>query len=123
MRKLLTAIAALAFALTAAVLWAHHGPTQVTLDTGDKRPPVVFEHTKHVERVAACDTCHHTNKGLTAAADKEVKTCASCHVNPEKAGTPDATEMSMTKNPFHILCVGCHKEEAKGPTKCADCHK
>ena len=37
-------------------------------------------------------------------------------------------EVITTKNPFHITCVGCHKEEAKtnaetkAPTKCDQCH-
>ena len=31
--------------------------------------------------------------------------------------------MSLKKNPFHMVCIDCHKEQAKGPTKCDDCHK
>jgi hypothetical protein len=31
-------------------------------------------------------------------------------------------EMSLKKNPFHMVCIDCHKAETKGPTKCDDCH-
>ena len=30
--------------------------------------------------------------------------------------------MSMKKNPFHMLCINCHKQEGEGPTSCNDCH-
>jgi len=70
----------------------------------------------------AKNTCHHTQKGLTAEAT-EVKPCASCHLDPEKPETPSMREMSLSKNPFHKRCIDCHKTEAKGPTKCAECHK
>ena len=58
----------------------------------------------------------------------EVKPCETCHNTPEKAETPKCSEMSLTKNPYHIACINCHKEElkknaeAKAPTKCTDCH-
>ena len=31
-------------------------------------------------------------------------------------------QMSLKKNPFHINCVGCHKEQGAGPAKCDECH-
>ena len=27
------------------------------------------------------------------------------------------------KNPFHIVCIKCHKDGKKGPSKCMECHK
>lgn len=118
-RKLLPVFAV---AGMAAVLMAVQIPENITLDKAQaKQPPVAFPHKIHAEKYA-CDNCHHTQKGLTAEAEK-VETCISCHLDPEKAEIPSARQMSLTKNPFHILCISCHKQEAKGPTKCAACHK
>lgn len=106
----------------AAVLMAVEIPETITLDKAQaKWPPVTFTHKKH-EKMAACDTCHHTQKGLTAEA-KEVVPCSSCHLDPEKPEIPSMRQMSLKKNPFHIQCINCHKKEGKGPTKCAECHK
>lgn len=118
-RKLLVVFAV---ASMAAVLMAVQIPENITLDKAQaKKPPVIFPHKSHAERIA-CDSCHHTQKGLTAETEK-VETCASCHLDPEKTEIPSMRQMSLTKNPFHILCINCHKQEAKGPTKCAECHK
>lgn len=107
----------------AVVAVAHHGPeTAVLDDAADKKGPVTFPHAAHVEAVADCSTCHHTMEGLTAESDQDVKPCAACHLDPEEAGTPSIRQMSMSKNPYHMSCIGCHKDEGKGPTKCNDCH-
>lgn len=103
-----------------------HYPTTVKVDTAQKKqPPVPFNHAKHGDTlVKSCDTCHHKNKGLTKAqADKvEVKKCSECHLEP-KGKVPSMREMSLTKNPLHIRCIGCHKEQKKGPVACTACHK
>jgi hypothetical protein len=105
-------------------------PETITLkDCADKKAPVEFPHKAHFE-VTDCVTCHHTQEGLTLEKVGEitVEKCSSCHLNPEKAETPSCSEMSTKKNPFHIACVGCHKDtvkenaESKAPTKCNDCH-
>ncbi len=94
------------------------------------KPPVVFPHKAHaIDRKLACDTCQHTQKGLKAGSDTLVHKCASCHLDPtDKA--PSCKEKGTSKNPYHIRCLGCHKENAdkengggKAPTKCAACHK
>ena len=109
-----------------APLAAAHYPTTVKVDTAAKKqPPVTFNHAKHGDTlVKQCDTCHHTNKGLTKAqADKvQVKKCSECHLDP-KDKAPSMREMSPTKNPLHVRCIGCHKTGKKGPTVCKDCHK
>jgi hypothetical protein len=78
-----------------------------------------------------CTTCHHSQEELTLEAAQggmEVEACAGCHVEPEEEDTPKCTEKSLKKNPFHITCVGCHKdskaedETISAPTKCAECH-
>lgn len=107
---------------------ASQAPESVTLDDCmAKKSAVVFPHKAHAEKLE-CKACHHTQADLTAAAATEVQTCGSCHTSPEKAETPKCGEMSMAKNPFHLTCVNCHKEEAKknaetkAPTKCDQCH-
>ncbi|MFN3413352.1 MAG: cytochrome c3 family protein [Thermoanaerobaculum sp.] len=108
--------------LVAVAVVAVQVPETITLDKAkNKQAPVVYPHKLHADKYA-CDTCHHTQKGLTAEA-AEVKPCSSCHLDPEKPETPSMREMSLSKNPFHKQCIDCHKKEAKGPTKCAECHK
>jgi hypothetical protein len=114
----------LVLALGAAIAWAHHGPIEVVIDAAqDKKPPVTFSHAKHTEVVDSCVTCHHTQDGLTAGQETQVQLCAQCHLDPTEEGMPSMREMSLKKNPFHILCIDCHKEREKGPTKCAECHQ
>lgn len=118
-RKTVTLLAVVA---AASVVLAVQIPEMVTLDKAQaKQAPVIFPHKAHGEKYA-CDTCHHTQKGMTAEVAK-VDPCSSCHLDPEKPEIPSMRQMSLTKNPFHKLCIDCHKKEAKGPTKCADCHK
>lgn len=105
---------------------AKNAPDKILLDDcRDKKGAVPFAHKEHVnENKIACDTCHHTQKGLKAGSDTVVKKCVACHLNPtDKA--PSCKEKSTSKNPYHLRCLGCHKEKAdpKAPTKCADCHK
>lgn len=120
MPKILTI---LSISLAAMVAFAHHGPTQTVLDAAAKKqPPVPFNHGKHAtELVKLCDTCHHTNEGMTDQSDAKVQKCSACHLDP-KGDVPSMREMSLTKNPFHNPCINCHKEQKKGPTVCKDCH-
>lgn len=125
MRKsfIITLLAALSVAFVPLV-FGHHGPVETVIDAAAaKQPPVPFTHGKHgTKLVDKCETCHHLNKGLTAESDKSVQNCAECHLDP-KGTVPSMREMSLTKNPFHTpLCIGCHKEQKKGPTVCKDCH-
>lgn len=132
MRKLFVPFALAALAVLAGTALvavpASQAPDQATLDDCvAKKSAVVFPHGQHAKDIA-CATCHHTQADLEAGAATEVKTCGTCHVTPEKAETPVCSQMSMTKNPFHLTCVNCHKEEAKknaeskAPTKCDQCH-
>ena len=103
-------------------------PEKATIDDCvAKKVAVEFPHAAHVKTLE-CKTCHHTQLTLTATSTDAVETCGSCHNTPAKAETPKCSEMSATKNPFHLLCVKCHKEElakkpdTKAPTKCDQCH-
>jgi Class III cytochrome C family len=117
-------IALALFCLAATVALAHY-PGKIKIDAAAKKQPsVAFDHAKHGDTLAkSCDTCHHTNKGLVKAqADKiDVKKCSQCHLDP-KGNVPSMREMSLTKNPMHIRCLGCHKAQKKGPTACNKCH-
>jgi Class III cytochrome C family len=98
--------------------------TILTIDEAKaKQPGVAFDHSKHAAEFAkACDVCHHTHKGLTKDSTDPVKNCAVCHLDPKDEKIPSMREMSATKNPFHIRCIGCHKEQKKGPASCTACH-
>lgn len=114
------------FALIATPAFAHY-PGKIKIEAAAKKqPPVPFDHAKHGDTLAkSCDTCHHTQKGLTKAqTDKvDVKKCSTCHLDPKDPKMPSMREMSLTKNPMHIRCIGCHKTEKKGPTGvCNKCH-
>lgn len=104
---------------------AKKAPDKTTIDACKKsKDPVPFDHKKHVDGKIDCVKCHHTQKDLKAGSDIEVQKCSACHLKPEKPETLKCTEMGVAKNPFHKLCLDCHKADAKKPaTKCADCHK
>ncbi len=123
MRKILYLVLAIVACLTAAIAFADKIPATVTINAAAKKQaPVVFPHEKHTTLVKTCDTCHHTNKGLTADSKVKVEKCSSCHLKAQgKVST--MSDMSLTKNPMHIRCVGCHKTLKKGPVTCTACHK
>lgn len=98
-------------------------PASVTIKAAAKKQPAVtFNHEKHATLVKTCDTCHHTNKGVTKATAKTIKKCSSCHLDA-KGKVPSMRDASLAKNPFHALCIKCHTEQKKGPAACKDCHK
>jgi len=124
MRKMLgvTTVLCLVLGLTAS---AQRGPETVTIkEAAKKLAGVPFAHQKHSATVKQCDQCHHSNKGMTAdnAGKMKVEKCSACHLDP-KPDVPSMRDGSLQKNPFHSLCIGCHKQQKKGPTLCKDCHK
>ena len=123
MRKPIAAAIALVFAV--ATLTVAAVPGKVTISAAKaKQPSVTFDHAKHATTlVKTCETCHHNHKGLTKDTKSEVKKCTACHLDTKGNLMLSAREMSMTKNPFHIRCAGCHKTEKKGPVICTGCHK
>lgn len=98
-----------------------------TLKIGEaakKQPAVTFNHEQHATKLAkSCDVCHHKDKGLTAESAKKPEKCSACHLDPKDPKVPGMREMSLTKNPMHIRCIGCHKAEKKGPAVCTQCHR
>jgi hypothetical protein len=90
----LFAAVALTFASNALAA-APAGPITLPAKPGD----VTFQHSKH-------------------AALK----CTACHKD-EKGGDIEGIGKDVNKDKAHATCLECHKKEAKGPQKCADCHK
>jgi len=77
------------------------------------KPPVVFAHKAHGDKVASCQACHHKDE-----AGKEQRcSAASCHGAKPQGKKPELKEA------FHKQCKGCHQKEKKGPVKCDECHK
>jgi hypothetical protein len=122
MRKNLS-FSVLSVILVATALYAHHGPTTITIDAAAaKQPGVSFDHHKHSTSLAdSCDTCHHTQQGLTAESDANVQKCSTCHLDP-KGDVPSMRAAGLKDNPFHVACISCHREQKKGPTTCKQCH-
>jgi hypothetical protein len=56
---------------------------------------VTIDHRAHLARRASCKTCH---------------------------GPGVVSKLVFTPKVAHGRCIGCHQEQAKGPTKCAGCH-
>ena len=56
---------------------------------------------------------HDTHKALK---------CTVCHKD-EKGGAIEGFGKTANKEKAHAACHDCHKKEAKGPQKCAECHK
>ena len=132
MRRKLTVLSGLvlllAFGGVAMAATAGEAPDMTTIDDCViKKAAVEFPHKVHADGIE-CATCHHTQEGLTADSTDEVESCGSCHNEPEDAETPICSQMSKSKNPFHISCISCHKEKLEadesfaGPTKCTECH-
>jgi len=118
-RKFVILLAALFLATTLGTMLtvAHaSGPEVIVIDKVQaKKSAVTFPHKQHQETLE-CTVCHHSAK-----APAEAKSCFECHGKDPNA--PDPTVSKQKENPFHIKCAGCHKEQAKGPTKCKECHK
>lgn len=124
MPKIMIALLAVALTAVAFAGMATDPPETITLDKAQaKKTAVEFPHKAHFALVEKCATCHHTQEALAEGADMEVEPCSACHLDPEDAATPSMRQMSLSKNPMHKLCIGCHKAEAKGPKTCNDCHK
>ena len=130
MRKFLLVVSVfvLPLAAVAVLVAATAPPDNITIDDCvNKKAAVEFPHKAHVD-LAKCVDCHHTQEDLTADSGVEVQKCGDCHTTPEKEETPICSQMSPSKNPYHINCVKCHKAavkedpESKAPTKCDQCH-
>lgn len=106
--------------------------------------PVVFEHSRHVEWVESCETCHHDmlsgastpqsctschalemREGFVADHQKTFRadSCAVCHhYQPGRQDWGHATHAED----FGIDCATCHHEDTSiepEPSSCADCHE
>ncbi len=115
---LLATLAALAVAV-AAMAAAPAGEIEIGKAAGvaaGTKGQVKFTHEKHAD--VKCVECHHEAKD--AAAEAAIKGCLTCH-GKDPAAKGDITAKNKD-NPFHKNCIPCHKEKAKGPAKCKECH-
>lgn len=112
-RKLVVVFIALAVAVAFAFSMAFAGDTLTINKAAAKKSGVTFNHTEHGKTID-CFECHHASK-----TKDDIKSCFECHGKDPAASDPASAKKD---NPFHVQCKGCHKTEAKGPTKCKECH-
>ena len=95
----------------------------------DTYEPVTLSHNKHAtEYNVQCKDCHHVYEdGKNVWEEGQpVQKCSECH-NVYKLGkdlreaSEEEKKLSLHKA-YHDNCVGCHKQEKKGPVKCLECH-
>jgi hypothetical protein len=93
-------------------------PKQVVIKGCQKtKPPVALPHEAHVKKLKiACKTCHHKP-------DSQTCSTAKCHAGKAEGKRPGCAEASLSKNAYHLSCIGCHKKGNKGPKGCGECHK
>ncbi len=119
---LLLLTAYLMFALTSCSESAENGATDIVTITGvndyladsdvsqglktlETTIRVKMSHSIHGDAQVACSTCHHKKKN-----DERIKKCSYCHQGLDGAKL------------FHKFCIQCHKNSAKGPVRCNECH-
>ena len=88
-----------------------------------------LSHKKHAtDFQISCTDCHHVyqnGQNVWKEGDAAQK-CEVCHTviktgKALKDAPPEEQKLSLY-NAFHNNCVNCHKEKAKGPAKCLECH-
>ncbi len=75
-----------------------------------------FSHKGHAK--IDCKVCHHKGEANQKCAS------AGCHDSTDPKDKKSEHSFYRT---FHDMqsersCLGCHKKEGKGPTKCTECH-
>ncbi|MBZ2170730.1 acidic tetraheme cytochrome c3 TmcA [Nitratidesulfovibrio sp. SRB-5] len=94
------------------------------------RPAARFVHDTHNEKakIDECGTCHHgtTEDGRrdATAATSEGTPCADCHAvhGGGGGGVGKVGKGTPLERAYHRQCMGCHREQGKGPTACGGCH-
>jgi len=77
--------------------------------------PASFDHALH-QRVleGGCTSCHHYSDNRY-----NFPSCSECHGAPFD---PEDLEKPGLARAYHLLCIGCHREDQVGPTDCTGCH-
>jgi hypothetical protein len=83
----------------------------------DHYGPVRFMHSKHAASIQDCAVCHHVRPADPAA--PETARCSACHQDSFREDHPDRIGL---KAAYHLNCIECHKQQAKGPVDCLGCH-
>lgn len=119
MKKTLAVLVGLMLMVTVFAM-AQAAPDVVDLK-GAALGAVKFNHKAHTAGGFKCDVCHHASKPEKANTSK-FQSCRACH--SKAAAAPMKTKVA-----FHAVgaktgvCIDCHLQEKKGPTKCSECHK
>lgn len=105
-----------AFAFSAWAADAPAGPVKIEWKGKTTKSQAAFTHDNHKQD---CKVCHHKWDGK---AEVQKCTAAGCH-DDFKGKRGDASAYAA----FHdrkakTSCIGCHKADKKGPTKCNECH-
>ena len=74
--------------------------------------PEDFDHVAHAGGYnLSCSDCHQQT-----LPGKKVLACGYCHKSKEGRIARKRVDA------FHGQCLGCHKQKARGPTDCSQCH-
>jgi len=89
--------------------------------TWQTRPPVVFPHARHTERLD-CTRCHHDYDAYGNNAGGEGQACADCHT-----AAAVASPVPLMRA-YHLQCRGCHRkalmaDQGTPPVMCGQCHR
>jgi len=83
--------------------------------------PVRFMHKKHASMTNDCTVCHHYRPEAPDAS--ETMRCSACHQNSFSPVALDRIRIGL-KGAIHRQCMGCHKQLARGPSRCSSgCHE
>lgn|SRR5512147_1446862 len=109
MKRILVAIAAVAFLTTGVALAADAPKGKIVLKQGEnpKQGPVSFDHGSATHKAQKCETCHATAEGGKITPALDMKTghagCQKCHNDTAKA---DASKAAIK------ACTNCHAKKA-----------
>ena len=116
MKRLVTLVASVVFALSFAAAQAADAPkgAMKVSNPGGKQGVVSFDHGKHKDM--KCDKCHHNEK------EGKFK-CGECHGKDANAKTK-ALSFKDAAHSDKGVCYSCHKApDAANKLACNKCHK
>lgn len=90
-------------------------PSQLAPVLVETYGPASFNHALHQRTVdQGCTRCHHYSDN-----EYNFPSCSTCHT---MAYDPQDLEKPTLTQAYHLLCIGCHRDNQTGPTDCTGCH-